>query len=827
MTLRHSLLLIIFVGLVIVLAGSGDGNGSARTPQILEIEIRASGGTHAQLSWGDTLDFSNGRVVRVPLQAADGYQHLRFRMPPQGARWLRLETDASGGLWIRNVRLLDAVGNITAVLDPERLHPIQQIALMTREDDATHVVPVPGATNASVYTKLPSGDAGSFVDRMFLVTPFSLGLVSAAVWGLLIASAVAIGRTVLRNEPANSTLPSPWHRAAWFGILFLVVFSGSLLLMRQNPVTTPFWDQWDHEASLLYVPYHEGGLSWRAMFSLANEHRIFFTRLLALDLLTANGQWDPRFQQVVDAGLHAFTAVLLVAGLWLANDRRRLDLLVFIGALSFAPPFAWENVLSPIQSAAYLLILFSILALVLVAIFPPPRVAWGLGWLCAACALFTFGSGIFVPVALMGMAVMKWASARSGWRELAANMVAGGLVLGLGAALVSPPLAGHAPLKAGTIGAFAGALGHSLSWPWVDLEWPSVFIWLPMTAMLVGAIWRRGRTTTLERVAVGLAIWVALHAAALAYGRGAGAAQPATRYMDYLSLGLVANAMALVSIAERAGRVTATRRVAEAVLIGWLAVLAVGVERLVERNAGELSQWRQWFANHAANVRNLMVTGDYGRFMMQPPLSQLPYPDPGRLTTLLQDPYIRAILPSVVRTPIHVEPRLATSAGFARQQPQRGVPYDALAPAWWSLTEEGRGAVGRFESEPMTCGAGPRLQIAVSGYLGWPNQHLTLKEVNTGRSLSVEPSELAREQWREAIVPCPSGPFQIVAVDDARDSWFGFREPVETGRAMVLTDWLIAHSRGMLFTALALAFVAVRRTSGTSEPVRFELSNHV
>ena len=35
------------------------------------------------------------------------------------------------------------------------------------------------------------------------------------------------------------------------------------------------------------------------------QHRVVFTRLLALGLLSLNGRWDPQLQQVVNAGLHA------------------------------------------------------------------------------------------------------------------------------------------------------------------------------------------------------------------------------------------------------------------------------------------------------------------------------------------------------------------------------------------------------------------------------------------------------------------------------------------------------------------------------------------
>ena len=63
------------------------------------------------------------------------------------------------------------------------------------------------------------------------------------------------------------------------------------------------------------------------MFTPHNEHRVFFTRLYALDVVLANGQWDPRVQQVCNAALHSFTAVLLAMIFWLASNRRHLDLI--------------------------------------------------------------------------------------------------------------------------------------------------------------------------------------------------------------------------------------------------------------------------------------------------------------------------------------------------------------------------------------------------------------------------------------------------------------------------------------------------------------------
>jgi hypothetical protein len=88
--------------------------------------------------------------------------------------------------------------------------------------------------------------------------------------------------------------------------------------------------------------------------------------------------------------------------------------------------------------------------------------------------------------------------------------------------------------------------------------------------------------------------------------------------------------------------------------------------------------------------------------------------------------------------------------------------------------------------------------------------------LSTGREDPVQPDQLAREGWQNVVVSCPSGPFALIAIDDATDSWFGFREPVEIGRASSAIESLIGNSREMLLVALALAVLAVRWTGATS-----------
>jgi hypothetical protein len=670
--------------------------------------------------------------------------------------------------------------------------------------------------------RLPRLDHFSFRDSLRLVTPLSLALACAVVIALLGACVLVIGRAAFERDQGAGSSPGPapsrWRSALWLTALFLVVFAAKLLLIRDNPVTVPFWDQWDADASDLFVPFSGSRLGWRMMFGFSNEHRPFFTRLLALALLKVNGQWDPLVETVVNAAIHSLTAVLLASIFWISNGRRRLDLLVLACAAAFALPFGWENTLLPFQSPFYFVLLFFVLALWLTTTHRVGTGPWWLGWLCAVCGLFTNAGGVIAPVAIGGVVALKLAGDRRVGTELREAVINGGaaaLVLSLGVAAASPPLPEHAYLRARTATDFLGALTQDLAWPWIDRPWLVVVMWLPLGALLAGASLRRAKTTGLERLVVGLGIWVVLNAGALAYGRGAGAGLPATRYMDVLSLGFVANAVALAAVLERTRAGSVARHVALGTLVGWLVFAVVGIDRLVGRAATDLNVWRQYFTAQASNVRRFMITGNMSEFLSKTPLVELPYPDANRLAFVLQDPAIRRILPAAVRQPLHVEPRVVTNDAFVMEGPYAGtIPSDPLARSWWSLSDQGRRAQGRFESQPLMCQLGQRLEFQVSGYLGWKGQYLAVKDLRTGRDLAVTPSRIAQEDWTDAFVSCPPGPFEIVAIDATPDSWFGFREPVEIGWASVVAEALIQNSREALVVLLTLAalMLAVRWT---------------
>ena len=360
----------------------------------------------------------------------------------------------------------------------------------------------------------------------------------------------------------------------------------------------------------MYLPFANGGLTWHQMFTLHNEHRIFFTRVLAMALVAVNGRWDPQLQIVVNAVLHSLVAVIFAVVLWLAAGRRWLPLLVLTIGLAFAPPFALENTLAGFQSAFYFLVLFSGLAIWLMGTHRPGTRAWFVGWLCAFASIVTVGGGVLTVAAVGGLVALRWFNAPRDWRLALVNVAALAVVAGVGYAALSPPLPYHAYLRAGTWLAFKVSFARNLAFPWITSPRLSVILWVPLMLVALGVLVRRLKTTGLEQMSLALGAWVVLQAATIAYSRGVNGATPASRYLDMLSFCFVVNTVALIAIVD--GRTTRlSTRVTSGALVVWMLAGAAGVtllsQSILAKDGREKLQWMQ---EYVRNVRHYVVTGE-------------------------------------------------------------------------------------------------------------------------------------------------------------------------------------------------------------------------
>ena len=353
----------------------------------LEVEMRATGGAAAQLFWTSTWAFTQEESSIVALHThPNDFERVRFPLPNRALEFVRFDPlDGAGEVLIRRMQVLDVAGRPVRTIDPILMSPLNQIASIAQEGENVRIVTTPGANDPMLLLRSQWLTAPPRWNSWQFVTSWSLSWIAAAAFALI---AVAAGLVLLELRPIDL------RHSLWLAALLFTVVAAKLTLLRHYPMPVPFWDQWDGEASSLYLPFANGGLTWRQMFTLHNEHRIFFTRVLAMTLLMVNGQWDPQLQIVVNIALHALTAVVLGAVLWLAAGRCWLGWIAITIALAIAPPFALENTLAGFQSQFYFLVLFSILAIWLMGTRPAGSAAWFVGWLCAFATIFTVAGGI-------------------------------------------------------------------------------------------------------------------------------------------------------------------------------------------------------------------------------------------------------------------------------------------------------------------------------------------------------------------------------------------------------------------------------------------------
>jgi SAM-dependent methyltransferase len=771
--------------------------------RVLEVELQAKGGRWAQIFW--SADFAmrpDDSSLAMLHQQPGSFDTLRFALPQKPLEVLRFDPlDGEGEVLIRRMRVLDDQGRTVRSIDPGVMLPLNQIASVKPDRDGVRIVTTPGANDPMLVMRSSWLVEPPRWYSLRFVTPFSLTWMATAVL-VLISTGLAFILREIRAGPVG-------RRDLWFAALMLTVIWSKLALLQQYPVPVPFWDQWDGEALTLYIPWADDGVTWRQMFTFHNEHRIFFSRLLALTLRVTNGQWDPHLQIVVNAVLDSLAALVFAALLWLALGRRHLPGVVLAVVLTFAPPFAIENSLAGFQSAFYFLILFSGLALWLMGTSRPGTARWFLGCLFALCCPFTVAGGILVLPAIGGSIVLRAIAERWGWRPLAASAAALAVVAAVGYAALPPAIASHDVLKAGTLRDFEIALARSLAFPWINYPRAAVAMWLPLTVVGLCVLWRRLRTTTIEQVTLAIGAWVVVQCAAMAYTRGANGGAPTSRYLDMVALGYLANTTAFLSwLGPRTTR-RASRAIA-GVLVTWIAITGIGLARVSEEMLVTHGQLRRlWTREHVRNVRQFMITDDVQEFVSLKGPDEVPYYSAPILANWLEHPSIRRILPTAVRQPFDLRSEGASASGNTPvSSGVTGYPppvFDSYAVA------DSRGEA-RFESQPINCRDLGRIRFEINSSTSWSGLRLSLKRVGSGEESRVVPPWFVPPGWFGVSVRCPEGSFTVVAVDASPTSWFAFRQPAEVALGSALAESVIQQSRLVGLAALALVLLALGST---------------
>jgi hypothetical protein len=633
-----------------------------------------------------------------------------------------------------------------------------------------------------------------------MVSQLGMWIATAATAALIVGALVA----AVRAPPDRAE--DRWRLAVPLAaIVFFLALGIKLGVLQTFGWQHPYFDQWS-EGLALYSPYLQGKLRWAYLAQPHNEHRIFFSRLLALALFDLNRQWDNQVQAVANGVLHALTLAWMTFAVArrLATSRALLFALATLSLLGL--PFARENVVWGFQSPFYLLELFAPLALWLMTQCRVRSFGFWAGAACCAACLFSIGSGPLCALAIAAVGGL-WLWQRPSTRTEPATIVAVGMVVFLAGLL----LRGHSDPKLGAhdYAEFVRALCRTLAYPLIDTPWAVVLLWTPILLLALRSIALRVEMGALDRFSLALGIFAALHGPAVAYARGAGGAPPGTRYFDLLALGVVANLLAAFSLIERASQ--PGTRAARVLLMVWLTAVFGGGAPLLHRMLGqELPAVGESTRRQERALARLARTGNTDLLHNNGP-SGLPYPDVSFLEQQLADPFVRSVLPAAVRAPLSIEPESA--GGFVRGN----LPHDAapapIEPTFCDFPKmSGAAGGGQFRSQPIQPTL-PYLRFELTGYFIGPGEELGLLGPEAAVAVPLPPSP--GTGWINRIVRRPEGPVRVLATDARSDAWFGFSAPVELGTLSMwahksIHRWRSLVSMGLGLSLLALGWAAAR-----------------
>jgi hypothetical protein len=408
-----------------------------------------------------------------------------------------------------------------------------------------------------------------------------------------------------------------------------------------NP--TPFWDQWDAEAELLYKPYLEGTLRLEDLFRAHNEHRIFTTRLLDLALLEINGGWNPLLQMLVNAALHGGGIIGIALLAARACGARSIRTLLLFSVALFGIPYGWENILCGFQSQFYLVLIFGVACVWLTTAKAPFSMGWWAGFAAGLLAHWSLASGVFATAAagIVLLVSCLRSSPRSTRRLLAAILLLLFAAIGY---LATPLVPEHAEFHPQTLAQLLTAIDQTFAWP-VKARWSGAIV--RNAPALLFAIWlwrRRPRPDGAAWGLLGLVLWTLGQSLGVAYGRGAAGLAP--RHLDMLAVALLSNFACAIFLVQVAPSVH--KRSAAIAAIAWSALmLGILIPQSIGHLPRQLALKREQGLAQQQNLQAYLQTGDVATLEAQP-LMMLPYPDADRLVQILQSDTIRGILPESV-----------------------------------------------------------------------------------------------------------------------------------------------------------------------------------
>jgi hypothetical protein len=565
--------------------------------------------------------------------------------------------------------------------------------------------------------------------------------------------------------------------------VFLFVVGAKLWVISEAGSSLPFQDQIDAEGESVIRPWLEDRWEWEALFAPHNEHRIIFTKLIALGVVAANGQWDAYIQVIINAFIH--TGLLLVILNWLYRNIEgwKVHLLGLVSIMLWTIPFDWENTLQGFQSQMYLVLTFSILQLIWVLGASRFDVRWWAGQFCGFLALGAMAGGSFASAAILTVLLIRCGTAaeRTRFHLITAAFSALWLFVGL---LTRTSVPGHEILRAENLSEVVSSLQLISSWPLPE-NIPFGFLFaLPAVGLALRYL-KRENISSFDRVWVALVVWTVFTALAAAVFRGQNSPL-ISRYLTGYTVLVIVQGIAWIKIfGPRWSRVG---------IPVWAAVVVIALvasfDDLTKQKLDPIALRREQNENV---VRDYLRSKDATVLTTADPRS-LPYPSALALHGYWKHESIRAVMPAAVRPPL-LPYEINDSAHLL---PESGLMVAAASPTGPQTS------AWIWRSSPQPEDSARFVRFKFTGGLGDPEAALHLRLVTHATSVHIIPDGSARNRWKTINVFRPPGEWWLEIEDNDSLDQIAITSPVELGVISWLAEKTIKHhfwaiTLGLLF----------------------------
>jgi hypothetical protein len=738
------------------------------------------------------------------INPSTNFATYRFELPKLPIRFLRIDISGhTGMITFQNIRILDSNATTLITIPPGKVESINMATTIHTENGqftATWNTPnaQPSLWMNTPYPVRPARSrapvtAGAVITLLAILA----GLALSGVW--LVISAFRRDRRTVASPDSES-----WHRAVlWIASTLLIILGAKFSLMSVYGNSIPCWDSWEFEGWACLAPFRDGNLAWAVLIEPLNEHRVFFSRVLSLGLLLANGRWDELVGMSANVILHTLTAAGLCLLLWRFSGRRYIVPICILALMIFALPFSWENVLRASQSQFYFSVGFTIAAIWLLTRHRPLSARWWTGLTLSLFAVFSLSAGLLAICAVIGLCVLRIIRNPAEWKTRMITLCAGGVVLGSGL-LFSVEEKAHAGWQARNASDFSLSLMRTGSWPLTDHPWLAPILWLPFILLLVYYLRRtEERHMAVIETVLALGIWAALQVVTFALYRGAGGGVPESRHADSMSVCIVVNGMAGILLIPRTALWKGIGGLWKWFVPAWWALASMGMISLSARGLfHEAPTWKDLTDRATAAVRFFLQTDSIQQWMGVPEDS-MPYVR-YVMPSFLRNPQLRAILPYSLTPPMPVTPRPSGGTDFITAVQAPGTPVQRFLPTWGSYFGTQQTSMIAFVSQPIPAPNQPYLAFLVTGDLGEPNLSLTLRTASSKNGIVLRPSSPPHTKWKTLVVRSPGEPFVIEAIDANGGKSFAFSAPLPMTRLSAWTQILVSKAHWMLYSGISL-----------------------